>query len=97
MLPAGRTPQDTWGRFTVDLTTPAIARQTRERMAKNGITTSVMFDPPWSGYPALSGAQSYGNDLLQLLQPTVCIPYHLTLQISDVHRVAEFVTDALIQ
>ncbi|MFD3314746.1 DegT/DnrJ/EryC1/StrS family aminotransferase [Streptomyces sp. NPDC058656] len=97
VLPAGRTPQDTWGRFTVDLATPAIARQARERMAKNSIATSVMFDLPWSGYPALSGSQSYGNDLLQLLQRTVCIPYHPTLQIPDVHRVAEFVTDALNQ
>ncbi|KAB1989795.1 DegT/DnrJ/EryC1/StrS family aminotransferase [Streptomyces triticiradicis] len=96
-LPIGRTAQDTWGRFTVDLATAAIARQARERMAKNGIATSVMFDLPWSGYSALSRAQPVENDLLELLQRTVCIPYHPTMRIPDVHRVAEFVTDALIQ
>ncbi|MEV6483355.1 DegT/DnrJ/EryC1/StrS family aminotransferase [Streptomyces sp. NPDC051576] len=96
-LPAGRTPQDTWGRFTVDLATPDIARQARDRMAKNGIATTVMFDLPWSGYPALTGAHLFDNALLPLLQRTVCIPYHPTLSIPDVHRVAEFVTGALTQ
>ncbi|MCX4858340.1 DegT/DnrJ/EryC1/StrS family aminotransferase [Streptomyces canus] len=96
-LPDGRTPQDTWGRFTVDLATPAIARRARERMAKNGIATTVMFDLPWSGYPALTGAHRFESDLLPLLQRTVCIPYHPSLPIADVHHVAEFVTGALNQ
>ncbi|WP_326724675.1 DegT/DnrJ/EryC1/StrS family aminotransferase [Streptomyces sp. NBC_00243] len=96
-LPSGRTPQDTWGRFTIDLSTPAIARQTRERMAKNGIATTVMFDWPWTGYPALSSDRLYQADLFEVLERMVCIPYHPTLRIPDVHRVAELVTDALTQ
>ncbi|WP_416960113.1 DegT/DnrJ/EryC1/StrS family aminotransferase [Streptomyces sp. Agncl-13] len=96
-LPTTRAPQKTWGRFTVDLATPALARQTRERMAKNGIASTVMFDLPWSGYPALTGSHRFESDLLPVLQRSVCIPYHPTLSIPDVHRVAEFVTSALIQ
>ncbi|MCX5328138.1 DegT/DnrJ/EryC1/StrS family aminotransferase [Streptomyces sp. NBC_00140] len=96
-LPAGRTPQDTWGRFTVDLGAPAIAWQAREHMEKNGIATTQMFELPWSGYRALPGAKALQSDLIPLLQRTVCIPYHPTLPISDAHRVAEFVIDALTQ
>jgi dTDP-4-amino-4,6-dideoxygalactose transaminase len=95
-LPARRIPQGTWGRMTVDLATPALAQDTRERMAKEGIATTVMFERPWSDYPALrTTPPRRHNGLHDLLKRTVCIPYHPTLRHSDVQRVAAYVTDAL--
>ncbi|GAV38287.1 DegT/DnrJ/EryC1/StrS family aminotransferase [Streptomyces acidiscabies] len=94
-LPAGRTPQTTWGRFSVDLATSDLAARARARMAENGIATTVMFDRPWTDFPALTDDLPPDNDLRHLLRRTVCIPYHPTLHLTDVHCVAEFITATL--
>ncbi|WP_405878563.1 DegT/DnrJ/EryC1/StrS family aminotransferase [Streptomyces sp. NBC_01136] len=93
-LPEGRIPQDTWGRFPVDLGSPDAAWTMRDCMAKDGIATTVMFERPWSDYPAFHTKPGVLDGLHDRLQRTVCIPYHPTLRLSDAQRVAAYVTDA---
>jgi len=55
-----------------------------------------MFQQPWTDYPAFGSCPPHGQaDLPDLLQRTVCIPYHPTLPFRDAQHVAEHITDAL--
>ena len=85
LLPAGRTPSATWGRYTLDFG-DLDARQVKAALAEHGIHSSLMTPTPWFDYPALSAyaPREEQPDLRRLLDRTLAVPYHPRLTDDEV-------------
>ncbi|MEU8919489.1 DegT/DnrJ/EryC1/StrS family aminotransferase [Kitasatospora sp. NPDC048545] len=96
LLPVGRQPQPTWGRYLVDLG-PHTATDVRHRLAAHGIATSITAPAPWTAYPALAPYRTprQSDDLQPLLSRTLALPYHPALPDHDVQYVADRLLETL--
>ncbi|WP_030459479.1 DegT/DnrJ/EryC1/StrS family aminotransferase [Kitasatospora sp. NRRL B-11411] len=96
LLPDGRDPQPTWGRYLIDLGDRTSA-QVRPALSTHGIATSVTAARPWTDYPALAPYRPLREtpDLQPLLDRTLALPYHPALSPEDVQHVAEHLLEAL--
>ncbi|MEU9959512.1 DegT/DnrJ/EryC1/StrS family aminotransferase [Streptomyces sp. NPDC050982] len=95
-LPAGRTPQPTWGRFTIRTGSTGEALRLRNQLHSQNIDSNVMFSTPWTTYPIFAGiAGTAQPELLNIMRRNVCIPYHAAMSKSDANRVSAAITDSL--
>ncbi|MGW7579749.1 DegT/DnrJ/EryC1/StrS family aminotransferase [Kitasatospora sp. NPDC054768] len=96
LLPVGRQPQPTWGRYLVDLG-PLAAADVRHRLAEHGIATSITAPAPWTAYPALTPYRPLRQvqEVQPLLDRTLALPYHPALDEDDVRYVADRLLEAL--
>lgn len=90
LMPAGRTPSSTWGRYTADLDR-FDAAAVQSALADRGIHTSIMAPAPWSDYPALSAyAPTEPIPLLRtLLRRTLALPHHPRMSEQDADRTCQ--------
>ncbi len=92
----GRTPQATQSRYAVNLPHPM--PDLRERLARNGVASTVMFDRPWFDYPTLAvhqGEEDWG-EVRDLLVRTLFLPFHPSLSTADCMSVVDALKHCLL-
>ncbi|MFJ4184162.1 DegT/DnrJ/EryC1/StrS family aminotransferase [Kitasatospora sp. NPDC089509] len=97
LLPPGRVPQSTWGRYLVHLPATHPAAPVRARLAEHGIASSVMAPRPWYDYPALTPFRPAAEQpgLRHLLDHTLALPYHPGLTLGHIQRTARVLLHVL--